>query len=101
MPVVRAPDITDADLEAAFKAHTEGEKTFTRRMAINIADWFCVTPRFVVLRLEKLGLLKGGSWDWFLVNGGITQDHIDEAREDRKYNVERLPAPSSTTGEAA
>lgn len=88
MPVTRAPDINDQDLEQAFKAHTQGQREFTRRMAINISDWFCVTPRFVVMRLEKLGHLKDGSWDWFLANGGITQAQIEEVRQQRKYNVD-------------
>ena len=51
----------DADLRAAFKAHTEGQTHFTRRMAIAIADYFGLTPMQVVRRYERMGLLKLGS----------------------------------------
>lgn len=75
--------ITDAELSTAFKAHTEGQTIFTRRMAISIADFFNVPPRFIVQRLEQLALLKDGSWDWFIANGGITSKHVREARSGR------------------
>lgn len=70
-------------LRAAFHAHKEGQTMFTRRMAINIADFFGVPPMSLVWKLEKMGLLKRGSWDWFKSNGGITKAHIEEARGDR------------------
>lgn len=70
-------------LESAFRAHTEGQTKFTRRMAIAIADMLGETPRQIVLRLERMGLLKRGSWDWFADNGGITKENIAEARADR------------------
>lgn len=78
----------DADLRAAFKAHTEGQTTFTRRMAITIADMAGETPRGLVLRLERMGLLKSGSWDWFVANGGIRPDHI---RTVRYENARKAP----------
>lgn len=87
MATVRiGPDIDNQSLYAAFKAHTEGKTLFTRRMAIDIADWFGVTPRFIVCQLERLWILKDGSWDWFQANGGITREHIEEARSDRAFN---------------
>ncbi len=67
-------------LYAAFKAYTEGEAIFTRRMAIGIADFFGTTPRRVIQHLERLWILKEGSWDWFVVNGGFTREHFDQAR---------------------
>lgn len=72
-----APD----ELTAVFKMHTVGTKTFTRRHAINIADWFNVTPKVIVARLEAEKLIPEGSWDWFCANGGITVDHIRQVRE--------------------
>ncbi|MCK1536824.1 MULTISPECIES: hypothetical protein [unclassified Bradyrhizobium] len=68
-------------LTAAFNAHKAGQTKFTRRMAIALADMDGTTPKQLVLRLERLGLLKQGSWDWFAANGGITWDHIREVRE--------------------
>jgi hypothetical protein len=63
-------------LTAAFKSHTEGSTKFTRRMAIALATMDGTTPRQLVTRCERLGLLRSGSWDWFVENGGITSEHI-------------------------
>lgn len=75
--------MNDSDLTAAFNAHKEGQTKFTRRMAINIADFFDVSVKTVVLRLELLGLIKNGSWDWFIANGGFSKENYAEARADR------------------
>ncbi len=76
--------IMDMDaLTAAFNAHKQGQTKFTRRMAINLARMDGTTPKQLVLRCERLGLLKSGSWDWFVVNGGITKNQIDEVLGDR------------------
>lgn len=75
--------IPGAALEAAFHAHKEGHAKFTRRMAINIADHFGTTPRHVIQYLEKAGLLKSGSWRWFVTNGGFSKENFAEARADR------------------
>jgi plasmid maintenance system antidote protein VapI len=78
------PEQYDADdaLVSAFRAHTAGQTKFTRRMAIILADMFGETPRQIVLRLERRGLLKRGSWDWFAMNGGITREQIAKVRAD-------------------
>ena len=75
--------IPGSALEAAFHAHTEGQAKFTRRMAINIADHFGTTPRHVIHQLEKMKLLRRGSWWWFAVNGGFSKENYAEARADR------------------
>lgn len=67
-------------LSAAFAAHTAGADRFTRRMAIVLADMDGTSPRALILRCERLGLLKRGSWEWFAENGGITPAHVAEAR---------------------
>ena len=72
-----------ADLKAAYTAHVVGQGKFTRRHVINLADWFGVTPRRLVLECERQGLCRRGSWDWFVKNGGITRQHIAEVRADR------------------
>lgn len=64
---------------AAFRSHTKGGDKFTRRMAIALAEMDGTTPRQLVLRCERLRLLKEGSWDWFAENGEITKAHVDEA----------------------
>ena len=80
LPPCRDVDIDDDALRAAFAAHRAGAPKFTRRMAITIADLFGVNPMSMVWRLEKMGLIKRGSWDWFRMNGGITADNIKEVR---------------------
>jgi hypothetical protein len=68
------------ELEAAFRAHAEGQTNFTRRMAINIGDFLGLAPMAVVWKLEKRGIIKRGSLEWFKDNGGITKSHIAECR---------------------
>lgn len=75
---------TEDELRAAFHAHKKGQTKFTRRMAIHIAHFAGVPPMSVVWRLEKMGLLKRGSWDWFKANGGITKSQIEEVLQRTK-----------------
>ncbi len=78
--MMRPTAMSAEDLRAAFEAHTKGATKFTRRMAIAIADMAELPPMSLVWRLEKMGLLRRGSWDWFKANGGITAEHIKDAR---------------------
>ena len=73
----------NATLTEFFEQHARGKGKFTRRIAINMADVIGLPPMSLVWRLEKMGLLKRGSWDWFKANGGITKAHIEEVRADR------------------
>lgn len=70
----------DDTLRVAFRSHIEGQNYFTRRMAIVLGLMAGVTPMAITLRLERLGLLKAGAWDWFVRNGGITRGQIAEVR---------------------
>lgn len=72
------------ELKTVFDIHKAGQTKFTRRMAINIADWFNVPVRDLIHQLERDGIVKNGTWDWFQANGGITRANIDQVREDRK-----------------
>lgn len=74
-------------LRLAFTAHSVGSKMFTRRMAINLADLDDSTPKELVLRCERLGLLKPGTWSWFVRNGGISKEQIAQVRRDRACGV--------------
>ncbi|CAH1691196.1 conserved hypothetical protein [Hyphomicrobiales bacterium] len=83
----------DAEVfRAAFEAHTSdrvrGEPNFfTRRMAILLADMDGTKPRDAVLRCEALGLLRVGAWSWFVRNGGITSDQVEQVRSERIPDV--------------
>lgn len=70
----------DSALRSAFVAHTTGQEKFTRRMAITIALMADQSPKQIVLRLEQLGLLRPGAWEWFADNGGITKEQIEDVR---------------------
>lgn len=76
-------------LRAAVASHKEdakakGEACFSRRRVILIADLFGMKPMQIVWQMEKRGLMKRGSYQWFKDNGGITNDHITETRVDRE-----------------
>ena len=85
----------EVTLRRAFVQHKAGQSKFTRRMAITLADMDGTSPRPLVLRLERMGLLKNGSWDWFVRNGGITRDQIDLVRRERA--AARVPSGKGGT----
>ena len=95
------PAIDDDALRAAVKAHREdalakGEKCFSRRRVITIADLFGWKPMPMVWQMEKRGLLKRGSYEWFKRNGGITYEDVCEVRNDREVaSRAALSAPST------
>ncbi|HRN83250.1 MAG TPA: hypothetical protein PK857_00400 [Hyphomicrobium sp.] len=85
---------------AAFAAHkadaiAKGEKVFSRRRVIAIADLFGVKPMAMVWWLEKRGLMRRGSYAWFKANGGITYDDVVQCRVDREAS---RPTPSVSGG---
>lgn len=53
----------------------------TRRIVIEIAEHFNVPPMDMVQELETRGIARSGSVDWFKENGGITNDHIEQAKQ--------------------
>jgi Zn-dependent peptidase ImmA (M78 family)/DNA-binding XRE family transcriptional regulator len=59
-----------------FKELTIGSSHLTRRHIILLAHFFSVSRQATVLRLEELGLTKKGTWDWFMDNGGITDEQV-------------------------
>jgi hypothetical protein len=88
----------DATLTVAFKAHTEGQEKFTRRMAIALADMADMRPMSLVWRLEKMGLLKRGSWEWFKQEGGITAEQVNEVRAAILADKRAPMTPAPATG---
>jgi Zn-dependent peptidase ImmA (M78 family)/DNA-binding XRE family transcriptional regulator len=55
-----------------FQEMTAGSDRMTRRHVVVLAHFFGVSREAMVRRLEELGLVKPGTWDWFQSNGGIT-----------------------------
>lgn len=73
-----------------FAEVTAGQSHLTRRHIILLANAFGVAREAMVRRLEELGLVKEGTWDWFASNGGITDEHVEQVlgRIPRDPNLE-------------
>jgi Zn-dependent peptidase ImmA (M78 family)/DNA-binding XRE family transcriptional regulator len=65
-----------------FNELTLGSARLTRRHIIILAHYFGVSREAVVRRLEELGLVKRGSWDWFDENGGVTDEQARQVLGD-------------------
>jgi len=57
-----------------FQELTAGSDRLTRRHIILLAHTFGVSREAIGRRLEELGLTRKGTWDWFVMNGGITNE---------------------------
>ncbi len=64
----------------------------TRRLIILLSHQFNISRQACCLRLEELGLAKKGTWVWFENNGGITEEHVQEALGEMNGSVD--PAKS-------
>ena len=65
-----------------FQEVTAGAGKFSRRHVIILAHFFGVSREAIVKRLEELALIKEGTWDWFAVNGGITDEQASQVLGD-------------------
>lgn len=66
-------------VEAKFRELTAGESRLSRRVVILLADAFSISNEAMVRRLEELGCVRTGTWDWFLSNGGgITKEDVEK-----------------------
>jgi Zn-dependent peptidase ImmA (M78 family)/DNA-binding XRE family transcriptional regulator len=79
-----------------FKEVTAGSKNLSRRHVILLGHVFGVSREALVRRLEELKLVKPGAWDWFVENGGITDEQEREVlgerlRPDRQREESREP----------
>lgn len=70
-----------------FKESTIGSSHLTRRHIILLAKFFGVSRQAMVLRLEELGLTKKGTWDWFVDNGGITDEQVRQVLGSAAHEV--------------
>jgi Zn-dependent peptidase ImmA (M78 family)/transcriptional regulator with XRE-family HTH domain len=59
-----------------FAEITAGQSRLTRRHVILLSHAFGVSREAMARRLEELSLAKEGTWDWFVANGGITDDQV-------------------------
>lgn len=65
-----------------FQEVTAGSDRLTRRHIIILAHFFGVSREAIVRRLEELGSVKPGTWDWFVANGGITDEQARQVLGD-------------------
>ena len=65
-----------------FHEVTAGSDRLTRRHVIVLAHFFGVSREAMVRRLEELGLTKTGTWDWFVNQGGISDDQARQVLGD-------------------
>ena len=77
-----------------FKDVTAGASSLSRRHIIVLANYFGVSREALVRRLEELGLIKPNSWEWFLENGGITNEQViqvlgDLPKDEHKVDADR------------
>jgi Zn-dependent peptidase ImmA (M78 family)/transcriptional regulator with XRE-family HTH domain len=77
-----------------FQDVTAGASSLSRRHIIVLASYFGVSREALVRRLEELGLIKRDSWDWFVENGGITNEQVIQVlgelpRDDQKDDADR------------
>ena len=90
----------DASLKVAFSSVVDAcsplsdGHVFSRRMAVTLADMFGFGPMTMVLRLERLGLVNPGSFDWFKMNGGITRAHIEQVRLEQHAPIAAAKEPT-------
>ena len=77
-----------------FQDVTAGASSLSRRHIIVLASYFGVSREALVRRLEELGLIKRDSWDWFVENGGITNEQVIQVlgelpKDDHKDDADR------------
>ena len=65
-----------------FQEVTAGSDRLTRRHVIVLAHFFGISREAMVRRLEELRSAKPGTWDWFVANGGITDEQARQVLGD-------------------
>ncbi|TLG72592.1 XRE family transcriptional regulator [Methylocystis sp. B8] len=65
-----------------FREVTVGSSKLTRRHIIILAHIFGVSREAMVRRLEELGLTKDGTWEWFELYGGISDEQAHQVLGD-------------------
>ena len=63
-------------LKVMFRDVTAGAAKLTRRHVIVLAHAFGVSREALVRRLEDIHLVPGGTWDWFVSTGSITNEQV-------------------------
>lgn len=73
---------------ASFRQITAGMTELTRRHVILLAHQYGISREACVRRLEELRLVRKGVWDWFVTNGGITDEQVAEVLGDAAIKLD-------------
>lgn len=65
-----------------FKELTAGSSQLTRRNIIVLSHFFGVSREAMVRRLEELGQVKQGAWDYIVATGPIREEHASQVLGD-------------------
>lgn len=68
---------------------TAGTNRVSRRIVIELAHAFGVSREALVRRIEELKLVKSGTWNWFVDNGGIKEEQVKQVLGDRLRDDEQ------------
>lgn len=66
------------EIRQRFAEITAGQSHFTRRHLILLAHGSGVSREAMGRRLEELRLVRQGTWDWFISNGGISDNDVKQ-----------------------
>lgn len=81
-----------------FREVAAGSNLLTRRHVIVLSHFFGVSREAMVRRLEELGCVKSGTWDWFQANGGISDEQARQVLGDLPLpDVHKADADRPTT----
>ncbi|RPJ85673.1 MAG: ImmA/IrrE family metallo-endopeptidase [Acidobacteria bacterium] len=80
-----------------FQEITAGSPRFTRRHVILLAHFFTVSREAIVRRVEELGLVNAGTWDYFAANGGITDEQARQVLGGSWPDTDKTDADRPTT----
>ncbi|WP_270373646.1 XRE family transcriptional regulator [Marinicauda sp. Alg238-R41] len=76
-------------VEGKFRELTAGEDRLSRRIVILLADAFGISREAMVRRLEELGLVLSGTWDWFQSNGGFKLADVERVLGRKTLGVDQ------------
>lgn len=64
----------EEEVRKKFSEITAASSHLTRRHVILLCHYFGVSRQALVMRLEEVGLARKGTWDWFAMNGNISDE---------------------------
>lgn len=85
------------NFEESFRQLTAGAEKLARRHVILLAHQHNISREACVRRLEELGLVRKGTWEWFEMNGRITDKDVKAVLGDAAYRNDPVKKEASQT----